>query len=88
MAQPFHPPDTYKDSATRHPSHIHSSIPKIETAQMSITDEWVDNMWSRNDMSMDELQKCTKKLDTKSHILCDPIYMIAYRTEKFIRKVD
>ena len=99
MAQPFHPPDTYKDSATRHPSHIHSSIPKIETAQMSITDEWVDNMWSihiveyysvikRNGMSMDELQKCTKKLDTKSHILCDPIYMIAYRTEKFIRKVD
>ena len=86
----------------RHPSHIHSSIPKIETAQMSITDEWVDKMWpihiveyysviKRNDMSMDELQKCCtklKKLDTKSHILCDSNYMIAYRTDKFIRKID
>ena len=29
----------------RHPSHIHSSIPKIETAQMSITDEWINKMW-------------------------------------------
>ena len=32
---------------------------------------------------MDELQKCCgklKKLDTKSHILYDPIYMIAYTT--------
>lgn len=78
----------------RHPSHIHGSIPKIETAQMSVTDEWINKMWfihiveyysviKRNDMFMDELQKCCgklKKLDTKSHILYDPIYMIAYTT--------
>lgn len=61
---------------------------------MSVTDEWINKMWfihiveyysviKRNDMFMDELQKCCgklKKLDTKSHILYDPIYMIAYTT--------